>query len=70
MYKRDDRCVFLYVHQNSDDFQMFFPSAILKQQFCELLMKMTPDQESLLLDLDTELTTGPMQVGLLKIILF
>ncbi|KAG1653822.1 Mitogen-activated protein kinase kinase kinase 5 [Nymphon striatum] len=59
MYKRDDRCVFLYVHQNCDDFQMFFPSAILKQKFCDLLLKMTPDQECLLLDLDSD--TGPIQ---------
>lgn len=32
-YKRDVRAVFLYVYENGDDFQLFFPSEGLKQRY-------------------------------------
>ncbi|KAF6208098.1 hypothetical protein GE061_016548 [Apolygus lucorum] len=55
LYKRDDRCLFLYVHQNSDDFQIFFSSLMMRQRFYELLLEMTADQEGMLMDLNVDI---------------
>ncbi|XP_062537310.1 mitogen-activated protein kinase kinase kinase 15 isoform X2 [Armigeres subalbatus] len=54
LYKRDERCAFLYVQQNSDDFQMYFPSVQCRQQFYDLILQMTADQGSGFIDLSTE----------------
>jgi serine/threonine protein kinase len=44
LYKRDERCVFLYVHDNSDDFQIFFPSESIRARFRALVLSITGDQ--------------------------
>lgn len=47
-YKRDERCFFLYVHHNSDDFQIYFPSEACRKSFYELILKLTDHQEGLM----------------------
>ena len=63
LYKRDERCLFVYVQQNADDFQMFFPSEEHRKRFYTLVKEMTADQERIgpCLDLDVS-TGGPIQV--------
>ena len=36
LYKQDARCILLYVHENSDDFQMFFPSSAARERFYQV----------------------------------
>ncbi|XP_061380138.1 mitogen-activated protein kinase kinase kinase 15 isoform X2 [Danaus plexippus] len=54
LYKRDERCLFLYVSENSDDFQIFLPSHAFRQHLYDLLNEMTADQEKMT-DLDTSM---------------
>ncbi|XP_032901331.1 mitogen-activated protein kinase kinase kinase 5-like [Amblyraja radiata] len=39
--KFDERCCFLYVLHNSDDFQLYFPTELHCKRFCELLNSFT-----------------------------
>ncbi|XP_055676600.1 mitogen-activated protein kinase kinase kinase 15 isoform X2 [Lutzomyia longipalpis] len=55
LYKRDERCAYLYVHHNSDDFQIYFPSVPCRQRFYNMVLEMTADQEVFVdLSLDTD----------------
>uniref|UniRef100_A0A182SEJ8 Protein kinase domain-containing protein n=1 Tax=Anopheles maculatus TaxID=74869 RepID=A0A182SEJ8_9DIPT len=58
LYKRDERCAYLYVHHNSDDFQMFFPSVQCRQTFYDLILQMTADQGSGFIDLSSAETSA------------
>ncbi|RWS25909.1 mitogen-activated protein kinase kinase kinase 15-like isoform X4 [Leptotrombidium deliense] len=59
LYKRDERCLFLYVRLNSDDFQMFFPSELIRQRFYDLVVDITKNE--VITDLDSDMDTGPIQ---------
>ncbi|VDM59471.1 unnamed protein product [Angiostrongylus costaricensis] len=55
--KRDDRSMFLYVHENSDDFNLVFPSAAHCNKVINTLMEMTEgdgNQGKVLSNLDGE----------------
>ncbi|XP_054721753.1 mitogen-activated protein kinase kinase kinase 15-like isoform X2 [Uloborus diversus] len=54
LYKRDERCLLLYVYQNSDDFQIFLPSGAMRNRFHDLLLEMTADQDGIITDLNTD----------------
>ncbi|KAG6450675.1 hypothetical protein O3G_MSEX006720 [Manduca sexta] len=56
LYKRDERCLFLYVSENSDDFQIFLPSLNCRQRLHDLLGELTADHEKV-----TDLDTSVMQ---------
>ncbi|XP_052756028.1 mitogen-activated protein kinase kinase kinase 15 isoform X1 [Galleria mellonella] len=56
LYKRDERCLFLYVSENSDDFQIFLPSEVYRQHLHDLLGELTADHEKV-----TDLDTSVMQ---------
>ena len=61
LYKRDERAVFLYVQENSDDFQMFFPSEQCRLTFFRLVQELTANQKGTVMDLEAEIS-GPIQV--------
>jgi len=41
LHKQDARCLNLYVYLNSDDFQMYFPSEIVRKRCYDLVLEMT-----------------------------
>lgn len=46
--------MFLYVHLNSDDFQMFFSSEKMRQRFYDLILEMTDQIDITDFDADSE----------------
>lgn len=63
LYKRDDRCVFFYVHENSDDFHMYFPNSHYREHFYNLVLKLTADQNNRFTDLDAALSEEQIRVS-------
>lgn len=61
LYKRDERAIFLYVQENSDDFQMFFPSEQCRLIFFRLVQELTVNQKGTVMDLEAEISSGPIQ---------
>ena len=57
-YKRDDRCLFLYVH--SDDFQMFFGNSGWKSKFMDLVLSMAEGMNNFISELEAESGAGPV----------
>ncbi|XP_033099231.1 mitogen-activated protein kinase kinase kinase 15-like [Anneissia japonica] len=64
LYKRDERCLFIYVQHNSDDFQLFFSSANQRQRFHDEIMKLIEehieDKNNLLTERDSDLNSEPI----------
>jgi mitogen-activated protein kinase kinase kinase 5 len=60
LYKRDERCLFLYVHLNSDDFQMFFSSEFMRKRFYDQVLSMATDESITNFDSE-EVTDKPIQ---------
>ncbi|XP_030851263.1 mitogen-activated protein kinase kinase kinase 5 isoform X4 [Strongylocentrotus purpuratus] len=61
-YKRDDRCLFLYVQQNADDFQLFYPSSSQRQRFHDLIMDMLGSSAVIGGEVDSDLNDEPIQI--------
>lgn len=60
LYKRDERCLNLYVHLNSDDFQMFFASEKMRKRFYDLVLEMTHADQIGISDFETAESSGPI----------
>jgi hypothetical protein len=61
-YKRDDRCLFLYVH--SDDFQIYFASDPWRVKFNGYVHQITEgfEETGFIADLDTEVQSATIPV--------
>lgn len=51
------------MQENSDDFQMFFPSEQCRLTFFRLVQELTADQKGTVMDLEAEILSGPIQVS-------
>lgn len=66
LYRRDERCLFLYVNQNSDDFQIFLPSIKCRQRFYELVLEVTRDEEGMVTDLEAYMEDDQSKIKVCK----